>query len=112
MSLLDFNITDVLAGSKLVDNVLVDASGNEIDPDKLKIILSVLPEDIEMSDEEDAGIVNGHIINLIYKGDHYSYVVRTDDEEDFIVDDEDLWNMDDRVSLIIPQDKIKYSIKK
>ena len=51
---LDFNITDVLAGSKLVDNVLVDASGNEIDPDKLKIILSVLPEDIEMSDEEDA----------------------------------------------------------
>ena len=109
---LDFNITDVLAGSKLVDNVLVDASGNEIDPDKLKIILSVLPEDIEMSDEEDAGIVNGHIINLIYKGDHYSYVVRTDDEEDFIVDDEDLWNMDDRVSLIIPQDKIKYSIKK
>ena len=109
---LDFNITDVLAGSKLVDNVLVDASGNEIDPDKLKVILSVLPEDIEMSDEEDAGIVNGHIINLIYKGDHYSYVVRTDDEEDFIVDDEDLWNMDDRVSLIIPQDKIKYSIKK
>ena len=65
-----------------------------------------------MSDEEDAGIVNGQIINLLYKGDHYSYVVRTDDEEDFIVDDEDLWNMDDRVSLIIPQDKIKYSIKK
>ena len=52
------------------------------------------------------------IINLIYKGDHYSYVVRTDNEEDFIVDDEYLWNMEDRVSLIIPEDKMKFSLKR
>ena len=47
-----------------------------------------------------------------YKGDHYSYVVRTEEDEDFIVDDEYLWNMDDYVSLLIPEDKFHYSIKK
>ncbi len=110
---LNCDLTTVIPNSKLnEDEVLVDMHGDEIDTSKLKVIVSILPEDIEMSDDEDAGIVCGHIINLIYKGDHYSYVVRTDEEEDFIVDDEDLWNMDDRVSLIIPEDKIKYSLKK
>ena len=65
-----------------------------------------------MSDDEEAGILSGHIISLIYKGDHYSYVVRTDEDVDIIIDDEDLWNMDDYVSLIIPEDKIQYSLKK
>lgn len=110
---LNCDLTTVIPNSKFnEDEVLVDMHGDEIDTSKLKVIVSILPEDIEMSDDEDAGIVCGHIINLIYKGDHYSYVVRTDEEEDFIVDDEDLWNMDDRVSLIIPEDKIKYSLKK
>lgn len=110
---LSCDLTTVIPNSKFnEDGVLVDVHGDEIDTDKIKVIVSILPEDIEMSDNEDEGIVCGHIINLIYKGDHYSYVVRTDEEEDFIVDDEDLWNMDDRVSLIIPEDKITYSLKK
>lgn len=110
---LSCDLTTVIPNSKFnEDGVLVDVHGDEIDTDKIKVIVSILPEDIEMSDKEDEGIVCGHIINLIYKGDHYSYVVRTDEEEDFIVDDEDLWNMDDRVSLIIPEDKITYSLKK
>ena len=65
-----------------------------------------------MSDDEDAGLLCGHIINMVYKGDHYSYVVRTDEEIDFIVNDEDLWNMDDYVSLVIPQDKFRFTLKK
>ena len=56
--------------------------------------------------------LKGHIINLIYKGDHYSYVVRTEEDEDFIVSDEYLWNMDDYVSLLIPKEKFQYAIKK
>ena len=65
-----------------------------------------------MSDDKEEGNLRGHIINLIYKGDHYSYVVRTDDDEDFIVDDEDLWNMDDYVSLVIPDDTFSFALKK
>lgn len=106
------DLTKIVPGSAMKDGALVDAHGEVIDREKLKVIVSILPEDIDMSDDEEAGIICGHIINLIYKGDHYSYVVRTDNEEDFIVDDEYLWNMEDRVSLIIPEDKMKFSLKK
>jgi hypothetical protein len=36
----------------------------------------------------------------------------TDMDEDFIVNDEYLWNMDDYVSLVIPEEHIQFSIKK
>ena len=61
-----------------------------------------------MSDDIEEGLVSGRIINLIYKGDHYSYVIRTEYGHDLIVDDEYLWNMDDTVSLVMPggQDEV------
>ena len=83
-----------------------------IDYEKLKVVLAIKPRHISMSNNEEEGIVCGHIINLIYKGDHYSYVVRTDMDEDFIVNDEYLWNMDDQVGLIMPVDKMKFTVKR
>lgn len=107
------DLTKLIPGSRFDDeDRLVNANGIEIEYEKLKVTITMKPSDIKMSDDADAGILKGHIINLIYKGDHYSYVVRTDEEIDFIVDDEYLWNMDDYVSLLIPEDKIQFSIKK
>lgn len=109
----DFDITKLVPGSHMTDgDTLVDAHGDEVDVSALRVIVSIKPEDITMSDDEEAGVVKGHIINLIYKGDHYRYIVRTDEDEDFIVRDEYLWNMDDYVSLIIPKDKLQYALKK
>lgn len=106
------DLTGLVPNSSYRDDVLVDAHGDIIEPERLNVILSISPHDISMSDDEEEGIVCGHIINMIYKGDHYSYVVRSDMDEDFIVDDEYLWNMDDYVSLIIPEDKVQFSLKK
>ena len=106
------DLSKLVPSSHYDEDVLVDASGDVIDYEKLKVVLSIRPDDITMSDNQEEGILSGHIINLIYKGDHYSYVVRTEDDEDFIVHDEYLWNMDDFVSLIIPQDKIRFELKK
>ncbi len=107
------DLTKIIPGSKFNEgHVLIDAHGDVIDYEKLKVVLAIKPRHISMSDNEEDGIVCGHIINLIYKGDHYSYVVRTDMDEDFIVNDEYLWNMDDYVSLIIPEEHIQFSIKK
>lgn len=106
------DLSKIVPSSHYDEDVLVDASGDVIDYEKLKVVLSIRPDDITMSDNQDEGILSGHIINLIYKGDHYSYVVRTEDDEDFIVHDEYLWNMDDFVSLIIPQEKIRFELKK
>jgi hypothetical protein len=69
-------------------------------------------KDIEISDDADKGGAIGNIISIIYKVDHYQLIVRTDEnEEDFVLDTEDTWNENDRVSVIIPKDKIKLSLK-
>lgn len=116
---LDFNgkvincdLTKVIPKSSMKDNVLVDENNEAVDTDKLKVMVSIQPYDIRMSDNMDEGLVSGHIINLIYKGDHYSYVIRTEYGHDLIVDDEYLWNMDDAVGLIMPEDKMKFQLKK
>ena len=116
---LDFNgkvincdLTKVIPKSSMKDNVLVDENNEVVDIAKLKVMVSIQPYDIRMSDNVDEGLVSGHIINLIYKGDHYSYVVRTEYGHDLIVDDEYLWNMDDAVGLIMPEDKMKFQLKK
>lgn len=116
---LDFNgkvincdLTKVIPKSSMKDNVLVDENNEAVDTAKLKVMVSIQPYDIRMSDNVDEGLVSGHIINLIYKGDHYSYVIRTEYGHDLIVDDEYLWNMDDAVGLIMPEDKMKFQLKK
>ena len=116
---LDFNgkvincdLTKVIPKSSMKDNVLVDENNEAVDTDKLKVMVSIQPYDIRMSDNVDEGLVSGHIINLIYKGDQYSYVIRTEYGHDLIVDDEYLWNMDDAVGLIMPEDKMKFQLKK
>ncbi len=109
---IDCDILDVIPKSKMKDNVLVDDNGEVIDVSKIKVNVSIQPDDIEMSDDTDAGLVVGKIINLIYKGDHYSYVVRTEYGHDLIVDDEYLWNMGDKVSLVMPEDKMKFQLKR
>ena len=116
---LDFNgkvincdLTKVIPKSSMKENDLVDENNEAVDTAKLKVMVSIQPYDIRMSDNVDEGLVSGHIINLIYKGDHYSYVVRTEYGHDLIVDDEYLWNMDDAVGLVMPEDKMKFQLKK
>lgn len=116
---LDFNgkvincdLTKVIPKSSMKNNVLVDENNEAIDTAKLKVMVSIQPYDIRMSDNVEEGLVSGHIINLIYKGDHYSYVIRTEYGHDLIVDDEYLWNMDDAVGLVMLEDKMKFKLKK
>lgn len=116
---LDFNgkvincdLTKVIPKSSMKNNVLVDENNEAIDTAKLKVMVSIQPYDIRMSDNVEEGLVSGHIINLIYKGDHYSYVIRTEYGHDLIVDDEYLWNMYDAVGLVMLEDKMKFQLKK
>ena len=51
------------------------------------------------------------IISLIYIGDHYEIMVRTEDDEDFILSTPDLWNENDKVSVIIDLEKVHLSRK-
>ena len=109
------SLTQIVKGSRRNENgELVDENNEVLDPDKIHISAAIEPQDIRMTDDVDDEqvLIEGTISNLIYKGDHYSYVLNTDLGQDFIVDDEYLWNMDDRVGLIMPVEKMRFSVKK
>ena len=111
--ILDTSVTKIIKGSsRREDGTLQDANGEVIDPARTRIQAAIKPDDIEMTDNQDAGLIHGTISNLIYKGDHYSYIIHTDLEQDFVVDDEYLWNMGDHVGLLMPVEKMTFTIKK
>jgi len=68
------------------------------------------PSDAELSDDQKAGDVVGKIVSFHYIGDHYSYTVRSESETDYVVDDEDLWNQGDMVSVKLPKDKLQITL--
>ena len=107
------DITQLYPGSHVdEEEYLVTASGEKLDLTGTEVNVEVGLEDISISDDETAGGTTGHIISIIYKGDHYRLIVRTDEsEEDFVFKTDDLWNENDFVSVIIPKDKIKLSLK-
>ena len=109
------SLTQLIKGSRRnEDNMLVNESGEVLDPEKIHITAAIEPQDIRMTDDVDAEdvLIEGTISNLIYKGDHYSYVINTELGQDFIVDDEYLWNLGDQIGLILPIEKIRFSLKK
>lgn len=107
------DVTMLYEGSSLDDKgYLITAQGDKLDLTGTPVDVEIQIPDVTMSDDENAGGTCGHIVSLIYKGDHYSYTIRTESEEDFIIDDEYLWNEDDYVSVIVPKDKIKISLSK
>lgn len=112
-TILDTSLTKLIPGSKRNESgELLDASGEVVDIDRTKVQVAIHPRDIDMTDEQEKGLVQGTISNLIYKGDHYSYVIHTDMGQDFVADDEDLWNMNDAVGLIMPVDKMSFIVKR
>ena len=108
----DLDITGLFPGSRInEEEILVDENGKEIDVTKADLTVEVPFEAIAISDDQSASDIIGNIISLIYIGDHYEILVRTDDEEDFILNTPDLWNENDKVSVIIDTSKINLSRK-
>ncbi|MBO7150054.1 MAG: ABC transporter ATP-binding protein, partial [Clostridia bacterium] len=94
------------------EGYLITADGEKLDLTDVDVNVEVGLKDIEISDDAELGGAIGNIVSMIYKGDHYQLIVRTDEnEEDFVFDTEDTWNENDRVSVIIPKEKIKLSLK-
>lgn len=109
----DCDVTQLYPNSALdEEGYLITAQGERIDLTGVEVEVEVDTHDIEMSDDKTAGGAVGTIISMIYKGDHYRYIVRTEEnEEDYVLSCPDLWNTDDTVSLIIARDKIKLKLK-
>lgn len=85
---------------------VITAGGEEIDLEGTYVTVEVPVKAVSMSDEQREYRADGNIISFIYKGNHYNYTVRTATEEDFVLDEDDLWNEGDHVSLMIPKEQI------
>lgn len=108
----DCDVTQLIGGSHLdEEGYLVDSEGHKFDLNDVDVTASIELKDIVISDNLDEGDVLGDVLSIIYMGDHYQVVVRTDDEEDFVINSEYLWNEDDRVSLTIDPGKISLKLK-
>ena len=100
----------VFPGTTVEDGVVVDSSGNAIRVEDVRVEAYIAPTDMKLSDDAEEGVITGNIISFLYVDDHYTYTVRTKSEEDYVVDDVDLWNQEDFVSLVIPEDKVSFRV--
>ena len=104
------NPTAIFGDVKVAMGIVIGADGNEINVEGVKVEAKFIPADAKLSDNAEAGIVTGNIISFIYVDDHYRYTVRSKSEEDYVVNDEYLWNQGDYVSIVIPEDKLTYRV--
>ena len=101
------DLTQLFEGSHPAEGAaVITAEGEEISLAGMEVTVEVPVKAVSMSDEPDEYRADGNIISFIYKGSHYNYTVRTGTEDDFVLDEDDLWNEGDHVSLLIPGEEI------
>jgi len=108
----DCNVCQLLKDSHLdEEGYLIGPDNKKYDLNDADVIVNVDMQNIEMSDQVDDANVTGSIIQMVYKGDHYQYIIRTEDEEDYVVDNEWTWNENDTVAINIKPENIKLKLK-
>ncbi len=107
------DVTSLIPGTTLdEEGYLVQQDGTKYDLNDADVKIEVGLKDIEIIDNEEDGAVAGEIVSIIYKGDHYQIIIRTEEDEDFVVDTEWTWNENDKVSIQIPKEKIHMTLTK
>jgi spermidine/putrescine transport system ATP-binding protein len=108
----DVDVRQLLPNSKLSeDGFLVGRDGKKYDLNDADVVVEIALDKVELSDDLSFGETHGTIISVVWKGDHYQYLVRTEEEEDYIVDSQYTWNANDRVGIHVAKDNIKLRLK-
>ncbi len=108
----EVDVTQLLKGSHVDEDLyLIAENGKKYDLDDADVIAEIGLGDIEVVDGYDNGNANGVVVSTMYIGDHYQIIVRTEEEEDFVVDTQDNWNEGDLVSVIVKPEKISITLK-
>ena len=110
----DADLTKLLPDSHLEDEgstVLIGPDGKHYDLNDAEVVAEIDLDKIELSDDLSKGQAQGTIIQSVWIGDHYQYIVRTDDEEDYVVNSPFTWNENDIVSVAVEKEDIKLRLK-
>ncbi|MFA7508783.1 MAG: spermidine/putrescine ABC transporter ATP-binding protein, partial [Bacilli bacterium] len=91
---------------------VVNNKGQKYDFTDAEVIVEIQFSDVLLSDDLEKGLLTGIVVGSLYLGDHYQYIVRTiEEEEDFIVETQDLYNETDVVSIDVKQENIRLILK-
>ncbi|MDE5592346.1 MAG: ATP-binding cassette domain-containing protein [Clostridiales bacterium] len=72
-----------------------------------EVRVSVPFDKVELTDDEDDGVIGANVTQTLYKGSYYQVQVYTDDDNDFLIDTVDEWDIGDRVGIKInPKDMV------
>ena len=112
----DCDITQLLPGS------FIDEEGYLVSKDKTHkydlndadVVAEIALDKIDVVDDisSDECQVVGQIVDSIYIGDHYRYIVRTENEEDFVFTSQYSYNLNDTIGLKVNAKDIKLRLKK
>ncbi len=70
-----------------------------------EVRVSVPFDKIDLTDDEADGVIGANVTQTLYKGSYYQVQVYTDDDNDFLIDTVDEWDIGDRVGIKIdPRD--------
>ena len=108
------DLTQLVKGSSLDENgyVLDPKNKKKYDFHDAKVVAECDLDAPILSDDLSQGHSQGTIVSSVWLGDHYQYIVRTDDEEDFICNTPYQWNEGDIVSVDIAVDDLHLKLKK
>ena len=108
------DVTKLIPGSTLDEQgYVIDSKNNKkYDFKDAEVVATIGLDKVALSDNLEEGESNGTIINLVWIGDHYQYIVRTDDDEDFVVNSQYSWNENDLVSIHVEPADISIRLKK
>ncbi len=109
----DFDVLKLFPGYKFnEERMLINDKGEIKDVEGVQVSVEVGFDDIELSDNLEASELHGEIINMIYLGDHYEVTLWDEEsDEEFIVNTPDLWNIGDKVSLVLKEGGVEVKLK-
>ena len=107
------DVTQLLKDSHLdEEGYLIGPDGTKYDLKNAPVVAEVALDKVALSDDLSVGQSQGTIVSAVWIGDHWRYIVRTDDEEDFVVASPYTWNENDLVSIAIEPQDIVLRLKK
>ena len=72
-----------------------------------EVIVYVPFDAVELTDDEEDGVIGANVTLSVYKGTYYQVQVFTDSDDDFFIATADEWDMDDRVGINIDGAKVR-----
>lgn len=96
----------VITGENLVEICGVDFECKTDLPEGTPVKVVIDFDDVEITDDEEDGMLSATVVSSIYKGSYYQAILTTDDHYNFFADTDYDWFKGDRVGIKIAPDKI------